>query len=287
MLTGVLFLAVWLRETAFAAPAAWPQTTILALPYWIFASLLVVATFIDFEHFIIPDEITWGGAIASRFILSLAIPTLQGEESHFFGALWSAVGALTGYLLLWGVVEVGKLVFRLSSFNPLSWLRKGQDADLKVAEDEMLWSDFFVRGNEQVLMECPWIEVDGERRENVSVRWTLDWIHAGDEKWQLEKTDEIKGDVTQVTFPREAMGFGDVKFMACIGAFLGWQAVLFTVMAGSVVGAVIGLLGLLAGRREWSAKIPFGPYLAFGALLWVFAGHEIVQWYWQFAAIPK
>ena len=50
-------------------------------------------------------------------------------------------------------------------------------------------------------------------------------------------------------------------------------------MAASCVGAVIGLATIAARRREWSAKIPFGPYLALGALIWLFAGPQLVDWY--------
>jgi leader peptidase (prepilin peptidase)/N-methyltransferase len=96
----------------------------------------------------------------------------------------------------------------------------------------------------------------------------------------------IEGEVTEVTLPREAMGFGDVKFMACIGAFLGWKAVFFTVMTASVVGAIVGVGTMLVGRREWSAKIPFGPYLALGALVWLFAGPELVSWYMNMVMPP-
>jgi leader peptidase (prepilin peptidase)/N-methyltransferase len=282
LLTGLLFLAVWWK----AGTEAW----ILVLPLWILVSLFVVATFIDFEHFIIPDEITWGGA-AAGVVLSFAIPTLHGTQSHLMGAAWSLVGAVAGFLLLYAVVELGKMAFGKKRLTfekpePLSWVRKGQDADLKVGEDAMLWSDFFVRGNEQLLMTCPWIEIDGERVENVTARWTLDWLHVGERKWQLEKTDTVSGEVTEVTFPREAMGFGDVKFLAAIGAFLGWKAVLFTVMSASIAGALVGLVTIVLGRRDWSAKIPFGPYLALGALVWLFAGPELIAWYWNFAISP-
>ncbi len=92
--------------------------------------------------------------------------------------------------------------------------------------------------------------------------------------------------VNEAIVPREAMGFGDVKFIAAIGAFLGWKAVFFTILAASTLGAVIGLLTIAVGKREWSAKIPFGPYLAFAALVWIFIEPQTVDWYWRMVAPP-
>jgi leader peptidase (prepilin peptidase)/N-methyltransferase len=75
------------------------------------------------------------------------------------------------------------------------------------------------------------------------------------------------------------MGRGDLKFLAAIGAFLGWRAVLFSVFAGSLLGSLVGLATMLVGKRVWSAKLPFGPYLAFGALVWMFFGQSLLSWY--------
>src|SRR5476649_2754329 len=69
LLTALLFLAVWL---------AFPWS--IALAYWVFVSLLVAATFIDFEHYIIPDEITIGGTVAG-VLAGVALPALMGEDS--------------------------------------------------------------------------------------------------------------------------------------------------------------------------------------------------------------
>jgi leader peptidase (prepilin peptidase)/N-methyltransferase len=78
------------------------------------------------------------------------------------------------------------------------------------------------------------------------------------------------------------MGYGDVKFLAAIGAFLGWKAVLFSLLTGSMLGAVIGAAAVLSGRREFAGRIPFGPYLAAGAVLWIFAGTAMISAYWEF-----
>jgi leader peptidase (prepilin peptidase)/N-methyltransferase len=78
------------------------------------------------------------------------------------------------------------------------------------------------------------------------------------------------------TMPREAMGLGDVKFMAAIGAFTGWPGVLFSLVASSIIGSAVGLSLILARKREWSSRMPYGPYIALAAVIWIFAGRKIV-----------
>lgn len=75
-------------------------------------------------------------------------------------------------------------------------------------------------------------------------------------------------------FRKEAMGFGDVKLMAMIGAFLGWQGALLTMCLGCVSGAIAGAIGLLLGRGN---RIPFGPYLALGAVVVLFFERRILE----------
>ena len=278
LLTALLFLGIWLK--------CWNSGVwVLVLPYWILAGLLVVATFIDFEHFIIPDEITVGGA-AAGILLGFAIPVLMREESHLAGGLWSLIGAAAGCGSLWAVVELGKMAFGkkrvvLEPSESFTWTRHGEDAELKIGDEVSLWSDFFSRDSDQLQMHCTAVEIDGRPVEKAVLDFSFSRLEAGEEAFELDKVDVISGTCSEVTFPREAMGMGDVKFIAAIGAFLGWQAVFFTIMSASILGAVFGLATIFAGKREWSAKIPFGPYLALGALIWMFAGWEIVHWYFQ------
>lgn len=75
---------------------------------------------------------------------------------------------------------------------------------------------------------------------------------------------------------REGMGLGDVKLLAMIGGLLGWPAAPFSLFAGAVVGSVYGLGVMLVRSRHLDLEIPFGPFLAFGALLYMFAGPDLV-----------
>ena len=77
----------------------------------------------------------------------------------------------------------------------------------------------------------------------------------------------------------EGMGGGDIKLLAWIGAVLGWTAIPFVVLVSSLLGSVVGLT--MALRRETGLKsvIPFGPYLALAALLFLLGGERIGLWY--------
>ena len=77
----------------------------------------------------------------------------------------------------------------------------------------------------------------------------------------------------------EGMGMGDVKMLAMIGAFLGWKAVLVTLVLSSFAGAIIGL-GLMALQRgTMKFALPFGTFLAIGAIVAMFVGEPLVAWY--------
>lgn len=78
---------------------------------------------------------------------------------------------------------------------------------------------------------------------------------------------------------KEGMGGGDIKLLAMMGAFLGWKAVPFIILASSLVGSLVGISLMLIQKKDSKLAIPFGPYLAFGAVLYVFYGKPLIQWY--------
>jgi len=78
---------------------------------------------------------------------------------------------------------------------------------------------------------------------------------------------------------RQGMGGGDVKLLGMIGVFTGWQGVLFTIFMGSLLGTLVGIPWALAHRKNMQAAIPFGPFLALGALIYVLWGDLFISWY--------
>lgn len=84
---------------------------------------------------------------------------------------------------------------------------------------------------------------------------------------------------------KEGMGYGDFKLLAALGAWMGWQALPLIIILSSVVGAVIGIAGIIIIGRDKNVPIPFGPYLAIAgwvALLW---GDQLTQAYLNYAGI--
>jgi leader peptidase (prepilin peptidase)/N-methyltransferase len=80
----------------------------------------------------------------------------------------------------------------------------------------------------------------------------------------------------------EGLGMGDVKMLAMIGAFLGWQAVLVTLVLSSFAGAVVGVALMVAQRGNMKLALPFGTFLALGAVAAMLVGEPLVNWYASF-----
>lgn len=289
LLTAVLF--GWI---AWGFGAGLDRASLLLVcAYCTMASLLTVATFVDLEHFIIPDEVSLGG-VATGLIFSTVVPSIHAEVSALGGALAALVGSAAGYGILWFVVEAGRMAFgrrklRFATPVEVEWVRSGEEACLKVDGESMEWGAFFFRGTESLQMRAICGDCDGVKLGEGLWRWSLNSLQAGVQKFDLNAISRIAGRIVELVIPREVMGFGDVKLLAAIGAFLGWRGVLFALFAGATVGSVVGALGAVMGRREWSARIPFGPYLALGAMLWLAAGPACLRWYWEVlgALLPK
>lgn len=81
---------------------------------------------------------------------------------------------------------------------------------------------------------------------------------------------------------KQGMGGGDVKLLGMIGVFTGWQGVLFTIFMGSLIGTLFGLPWALMQKKTMKAAIPFGPFLALGALIFVLWGTQLIDWYFGF-----
>lgn len=85
--------------------------------------------------------------------------------------------------------------------------------------------------------------------------------------------------ISPFLFGKEGMGGGDIKLLAMIGAFLGWKSTLLTLLLGALIGSVVGLSLMGLNRLKRGQYIPFGPYLAVGAILALFFHQDLFEWY--------
>ncbi|MFO1475860.1 MAG: prepilin peptidase [Verrucomicrobiota bacterium] len=269
LLTGLLFLGAWLAHGHHSAWIAIVDSAVLAG--------LVVATFIDFEHFIIPDEITLGGIVAG-ILISFALPVLHGESSPWHGGLQGLIGAAAGAGIVYLIVRAGKLMFgrQRVELGGEAHVVFGESS-LHLPDREVPYEDLFYRRSDAIVLQARRLELPDRCYCDVPVRLTRDELKVGEDRFQPDQVAQLEAWTPEIVLPREAMGLGDVKFMAAIGAFLGWPAVLFSLTVSSLLGSAVGLLLILAGRREWSSRMPYGPYIAAAAALWIFRGPALVR----------
>lgn len=171
LLTGVVFCALYFQ-------LGWSWFLLEAI---VFSFTLIICSFIDFDHMILPDVFTLSGIVIGL------VGALLNPERNFIDAL---AGVLVGGGFLWAISAI---------------------------------------------------------------------------YFQLRK--------------QEGMGGGDIKLLAWIGAVLGWQAIPFTILSSSLIGTIVGLIMMTRTKGGMQTAIPFGPYLALGAVLFIFGGHELAQAY--------
>ena len=268
LLSGLMFLGCWMQ---FGHLSAW-----LALANALFIAGLIVATFIDFEHFIIPDEITLGGC-AAGFVCSFLLPQLHGLTSRAGSMIQSLLGIATGAALVYAVLRVGKLLFgRHKIVLPGEATIVFSDTALHLPGKDVPYEELFYRKSDSIVMRARTVELVDRCYCDVTVRLSPLRLQIGEEEFDPNDVHHLEAVGTEIVLPREAMGLGDVKFMAGIGAFLGWQAVIFSLMVSSIIGAIVGVLLIVFGKREWSSRLPYGPYIAAAAIIWVFGGHRFL-----------
>jgi len=78
--------------------------------------------------------------------------------------------------------------------------------------------------------------------------------------------------VYELITKREGMGGGDIKLLAMIGAFLGWQSLLFVLLVSSFAGAAVGITVMIVKGQDMKYAVPFGPFLSLGAIAYLFFG---------------
>ena len=294
LITGVLFLACWL---IYALPLSgqFQVTYYLVLPGWFLISLLVSASLIDYEHQIIPDALNVIGLILG-LIFAIMFPlipfNIMGVDSFFNSdeITWyksfiiSLLSGAFGFLIIYSIVFLGKIVFGikvLSKNKSNEWnIVEGEENPVLLFDDqEINFEDLFFVGTEKLVFECQKFDLNGNEIITDKVSVFYDRIDYNNESIEISDWVSVGGKSVKITYHREAMGFGDVKYMAMIGVFIGWKGILFTLFTASIIGTVVSLPGKILKSDNALNRIPFGPFLSLGAIIWLFYGPQLLDWY--------
>ena len=89
----------------------------------------------------------------------------------------------------------------------------------------------------------------------------------------------VIGMAGSVIFKKEAMGGGDVKLAAMIGAFLGWRFIIISLFLGFFLGALAGIILILSKIKSREDVVPFGPFIVLGSFITLLWGEKIISWY--------
>jgi leader peptidase (prepilin peptidase)/N-methyltransferase len=270
--TGAVFLSTWL---VFGREEPW-----VAVALCILFSGFIAATFIDLEHLIIPDEITLGGTVVG-FLLSTAIPALQHSAGTLEAMKQSGLGIAVGAGIVYAVLRGGKLVFGRQRIDlPADSQIRFHESGMVLPGGETPYEEVFYRSSDAVRLFAHRLELADRCYWNQPIELRLAaqpaTLRVGSEEFAAEAEPYMVAHADRIELPREAMGLGDVKFMAAIGAFLGWQATVFSLFFSSVIGTVVAVLLILTGRQTLSGRVGYGPYIAAAAMTWVFGGREFV-----------
>src|SRR5262249_1663493 len=151
LLTGLVFLASWLSYGR--------QSSAVALVYSALLAGFIVATFIDFEHFIIPDEITLGGMMAG-LVASALVPALHHSSTPAAVMRESIVGLAVGAGVIYAILRLGKVLFGRQKFtlNAKTKLVFTESA-LVLPDQQIPYDEIFYRKSDTIALEAERVEL--------------------------------------------------------------------------------------------------------------------------------
>ena len=186
----------------------------------------------------------------------------------------------SGAGIVYAVVRLGKLLFgrqqiELPSGSRIIFTETG----VVLPDREIPFEEMFYRKTDVITLDARTVELVDRCYTTCAVRLMPEKLLIGDDEFNPESVPQMEVVADRIVLPREAMGFGDVKFMGAIGAFLGWQAAVFSLLLSAMLGALVGGLFILLRRHELSSRIPYGPYIAAAAVIWMFSGPQLIDWW--------
>jgi leader peptidase (prepilin peptidase)/N-methyltransferase len=246
LLTGLFFAAFYI----YYGPSP------LLPAYLVMISCFIVATFVDLEHRIIPDEVSIGGMWAGIFLSALIPQMHQSSSDLSIGAFMAGLIVLLCLLFGWVYPFFCKHLMEEEPYD---------DTPIKILVLLSLVFVTLINGHILVLPEFL-------QSHAFSLASSLVGMIIGGGSIYL------MGLIGDIVFRKESMGGGDVKLMALVGAFLGWKIALLSFFIAPFFGGVIGIMEKI---RTKDSTIAYGPFLVLGTLISLFWSQAIIDWILQ------
>jgi len=267
--------AAWIFLLALAFAGCWAQfgkAPAVAIVYCVFLAGLIAASFIDFKHFIIPDKITIAG-IFIGLSCSILLPQLHGQRLAIAGAFQSLLGISAGAASIYFILRMGKRLFGKQRiiFSGETKINFTQTT-MFLSGKTVPFDELFYRKSDAIELHAHSVQFGDRVYKDVPFQLMRGRLKVGNDTVNLGTIPNMEAVCSEMVSPREVMGMGDVKLMAAVGAFLGWQAVIFSLIGSSLIGSLVGVGLIAARRREWSSCLPYGPFIALAATIWIFGG---------------
>lgn len=301
--TGGLFFLLWARTWGLQVSLG------TALAWFALAPALLVVAMTDIEHGMVPNAATYPGIVAG-LLLALIVPRVPAATAttvtlapadwipligqvrtadlpvRLQSALQAATGAAFGAGMLAFLREIGHLGWgRTTLRSETPFPVRISPLGLQIGDGDLRpWEQLLERKSDRIdLQLAPHTELP-EALANTTpdpktdrLRIDHECILFGGQSIDLQAVPALEFTAVRCRVPREVLGLGDIKLAAMIGAFLGVSGTLAALMLGSLSGTAWGLLTLALTRGKSGAALPFGPFLALGAIVWIFAGHELLM----------
>ena len=202
LLTGIAFLGCWLEFGGANHPL---QSMPVAFVYAVFLAGLICATFIDFEHFIIPDEITLGGIVVG-IAASFFLPQLQDAASPGVGMTRSFLGAAIGAGIVYAILRLGKLMFGRQKIKlPAETKIIFSETCMHLPDREIPYEEIFYRKSDAIVLKARTVELIDRGYENATVRLSPAALKIGDEEINPDDVPYLEALSAEIILPREAM----------------------------------------------------------------------------------
>ncbi|MCS6804969.1 MAG: prepilin peptidase [Acidobacteriota bacterium] len=292
LITAMLFWVVWRVD----------GLTWLLLTDWAFVSAMIALAMIDLEHRLLPDRITYPGFVLTVGLRGFLSPNQDAAELNLIdrhtaliGSALIALSALVMFAIEWLDYHlIGRRLEQMERARAAgdatsdAHAAAGEPASASSAVNEALPAEsspphgdpvnvitltlagllagvfFLTVINQPEAQTAP-------RVEAIIGAWVGATLGAGT-IWLLRAVYFVVRNI-------EGVGFGDIKMMMMVGAYLGWSSTFLTLLLASLLGSLIGVM-IMIRQRDRFAGIPYGLFIAIAAVIALLAGKPLVGWYW-------